>query len=48
MDQQIGQIAEGFFADLVVLNSNPLKNLETLKKPMAVYQAGKLIPLELE
>lgn len=48
MDQQIGQIAEGFFADLVVLNSNPLKNLETLKKPMAVYQAGKLIALELE
>jgi len=41
MDQQLGRIAVGFQADLVVLNDNPLSKVETLRDPMMVIQQGR-------
>lgn len=41
MDQQLGRVAVGFQADLIVLNDNPLSKVETLREPMMVIQQGR-------
>lgn len=38
----IGQIAEGYIADLVVLNENPMEEIHTLTSPEMVIQDGKV------
>ncbi|MCA9002610.1 MAG: amidohydrolase family protein, partial [Planctomycetes bacterium] len=39
---QRGSIAEGLWADLVVLGSDPLKSLQTLRRPEIVIQRGRV------
>jgi len=43
MDDQYGSIAVGKKADLVVVAENPLENIETLSKVLAVYKHGKKV-----
>ena len=33
MEKEIGQIDEGFFADLIVLNKNPVDDIKVLTDP---------------
>ena len=33
MEKEIGQVNEGFFADLIVLNKNPVDNINVLTDP---------------
>ncbi|QID83227.1 hypothetical protein GRS66_005677 [Saccharomyces pastorianus] len=33
LDDKLGQIKPGFFADLLMMNSNPLENIEILDEP---------------
>jgi imidazolonepropionase-like amidohydrolase len=40
----LGQLKEGYMADFVVLENDPLSDLSTLKKPVGVYLAGAKIP----
>lgn len=39
---QLGQVAVGFNADLVLTQKNPLKNLAALKDPVAVIKNGRV------
>ncbi|MEN8122538.1 MAG: amidohydrolase family protein [Bacteroidota bacterium] len=41
-----GKIEEGFDADILILNENPLENIENLKKINALILKGKLIDLK--
>jgi imidazolonepropionase-like amidohydrolase len=48
LDHEIGQVSEGFVADLIVVDGNPLDNIELLGHPGGdhiplVMQAGKVI-----
>ena len=38
---KIGIIALGYQADLLVLNENPLKNIDALRKPFAIIKKGR-------
>ncbi len=40
MENELGQIATGFRADLVVVRGNPLEDLATLRKPVLVIKNG--------
>jgi imidazolonepropionase-like amidohydrolase len=42
--EQVGVIAVGWRADLVLLDGNPLNDLETLRRPVAVVAAGRVYP----
>jgi len=42
MNKQVGQIKEGFFADLVAVRDNPLLNIQALEKINVVIKGGKL------
>ena len=42
MEDMIGQVKEGLVADLVLVENNPLENLEALKKIQAVILKGQL------
>ncbi|WP_417657201.1 amidohydrolase family protein [Pseudidiomarina aestuarii] len=42
MDQQLGRIAVGFQADLVVLKENPVSTVQTLRDPLMVIQQGRV------
>jgi imidazolonepropionase-like amidohydrolase len=46
MDQQLGRIAVGFQADLVVLNENPVSTIHTLRNPIMVIQQGRVFSSE--
>jgi imidazolonepropionase-like amidohydrolase len=39
----VGRIAEGMRADLVLLNANPVEDVETLRRPRAVWKDGALV-----
>jgi imidazolonepropionase-like amidohydrolase len=43
MENTIGRVKEGLVADLVLLEANPLEDLDALKKIQAVILKGKLI-----
>jgi imidazolonepropionase-like amidohydrolase len=48
-ERQSGLVAPGFEADLVLAEQNPLENLATLQRPMAVIKGGRLFSkIELE
>lgn len=38
----MGQVAEGFVADLVFVAGNPLEDISLLRRPVAVMQAGRM------
>jgi enamidase len=40
---KVGTIAEGKLADLVILDGNPLQDLQVLQRPVAVLRGGRLV-----
>ena len=40
VSNEYGEIKENFVADIIVLNENPLKNLETVFDPLMVFKNG--------
>jgi len=42
MENQIGQIAEGFYADIIAVDEDPTENIETLKDVKFVMKEGKI------
>ena len=45
MEDQIGQVKEGFIADLVAVNGNPLKDIKVVKDVVLVVKGGKVVRL---
>jgi imidazolonepropionase-like amidohydrolase len=43
LEKQIGDIAGGFEADLLVVDANPLENVRTLLDPLLVISNGRLV-----
>jgi imidazolonepropionase-like amidohydrolase len=43
IDENIGRLAAGLQADVIVVSGNPLLRLENLASPLAVYQNGLLV-----
>jgi imidazolonepropionase-like amidohydrolase len=41
-ERQIGQVAPGFDADLVVVGSNPLQEIRTVLDPLVVISNGRV------
>ena len=46
MKSTFGQIEEGLEADLILVNTNPLKNLDALKQIYGVMRQGKWLDRE--
>ena len=46
MSNELGQIKEGFLADIVAVNTNPLENVSTLEKVVFVMKDGKVFKNE--
>ena len=42
MEDEIGQIAEGFYADIIAVDEDPTENIETLKEVKFVMKEGKI------
>lgn len=46
MENKLGQLNPGFYADLIILNSNPLEDISILDKPdrhlLAVMKGGRI------
>ena len=46
-EDKLGRLKEGFYADLIVLNANPLDDVEVLGNPekhlLAVVKDGKIL-----
>ena len=46
-EEKLGRIKEGFLADLIILNANPLEDIEVLDRPerhlLAVIKAGHVV-----
>jgi imidazolonepropionase-like amidohydrolase len=46
-EEQIGRIKDGYFADLIILNTNPLEDIEVMCKPekhlLAVIKDGRVV-----
>ena len=43
MEKKIGQVAPGFYGDLVAVAGDPLANVRLLESPQAVVKEGKLV-----
>jgi imidazolonepropionase-like amidohydrolase len=43
LEKQIGDIAGGFEADLLVVDGNPLENVRMLLDPLLVISNGRLV-----
>jgi imidazolonepropionase-like amidohydrolase len=43
LENQVGILAPGYKADLMLVADNPLTNITTLRKPTAVFQNGQLV-----
>lgn len=43
MERQIGQVAPGFDADLIVVERNPLEHITTLQDPLLVMSNGRIV-----
>jgi len=46
MENEIGQVKEGFKANLLLLSDNPLSNIQNLQKIEKVILGGKVLNLE--
>ena len=44
LENEIGQIAPGFSADLIAVDANPLADVRTLEKPSWVMVRGRIAP----
>ncbi|TXD85513.1 amidohydrolase family protein [Subsaximicrobium wynnwilliamsii] len=42
MEQELGQIKEGFIADIVAVNEDPTQNISTMENVVFVMKAGKI------
>lgn len=42
MEDKIGAIAPGKYADLIAVKSNPLEDIQTLRHPVFVMKGGKV------
>ena len=42
MDNLLGQLKEGFYADIIAVNENPLDNITTLQNVIFVMKDGKV------
>jgi len=42
MENELGLVAEGMIADLLILNANPLEDISNTKKINAVFKQGNL------
>ncbi|MFD1062234.1 amidohydrolase family protein [Winogradskyella litorisediminis] len=42
MENEIGQIKEGFFADIIAVNDDPTKNISTMENVVFVMKEGKI------
>lgn len=42
-EHELGQVAVGFNADLILSEHNPLESMETLKEPAAVVKQGRFL-----
>ncbi|MFO7720491.1 MAG: amidohydrolase family protein, partial [Gillisia sp.] len=42
MESQSGQIAPGFFADIIAVNEDPTQNIKTLENVRFVMKEGKI------
>jgi len=47
MENQLGQIKEGFIADIVAVDENPIKNISTMENVTFVMKEGKVYKSEL-
>jgi imidazolonepropionase-like amidohydrolase len=43
MEKKIGQVAPGFFADLIAVTGDPLKDVKTLETPRFVMKEGRVV-----
>jgi imidazolonepropionase-like amidohydrolase len=43
MGEELGQVSEGFLADLVVVEANPIDDLSTLRQPVLVIKDGQVV-----
>jgi imidazolonepropionase-like amidohydrolase len=43
MEKKIGQVAPGFFGDLVAVAGDPLLDVRVLESPRAVVKEGRLV-----
>ncbi len=41
--RQVGEVREGYRADLVLLGANPLEDLNALRRPVKVFKSGKVV-----
>ena len=46
LEEQVGKVAVGFAADMVILNSNPLKNIENASDISHVIKAGMVFSVD--
>lgn len=42
MEDKIGQIAKGFYADIIAVNEDPVKNIKTMENVVFVMKNGKI------
>jgi len=42
MEKEVGQVAQGFQADLLVVAGNPLQDVRTVLDPLLVVSNGKV------
>ena len=42
MENLLGQLKEGFYADIIAVNENPLENITTLQNVIFVIKDGKV------
>lgn len=46
LGKRVGTLAAGYQADFILVAENPLTSLSTLRRPTAVFQAGRLVARE--
>ena len=47
MENQLGQIKEGFIADIIAIDEDPTKNISTMEHVIFVMKEGKVYKNEL-